>query len=154
MVQFLLFAFGVDLGVLCHIVYCIFGSHCFRAQLVLLTDARCSDLPLSAVRCRVSGIMAVDEAWCGMCSALVKNVQFLPTSVHHIYLTTRLTLPVDFSRYFQNYERYLNESFEKVREIYQTGSKSKIMRLNHFVKYLGHLNTATLIFKRRTIDRV
>ena len=67
----------------------------------------------------------------------------------YIYLTTLLTSPIEFSLYFQHYVRYLNENFRDVRKIYETGLRSKIMQVNHFIKYLRYLNTASLIFKRR-----
>ena len=50
--------------------------------------------------------------------------------VVYIHLTTLLTSPIEFSLYFQNYVRYLNENFREVRKIYETDLRSKIMRVN------------------------
>ena len=40
----------------------------------------------------------------------------------------------EFSLYFQNYVRYLNENFREVRKIYETGFRGKFMRVNLFYK--------------------
>ena len=49
-----------------------------------------------------------------------------------MYLTTLLTSPIEFSLYFQNYVRHLNQNFREVRKIYETGLRSKNMRVNLF----------------------
>ena len=51
-----------------------------------------------------------------------------------VYLTTLLTSPIEFSLYFQNYVRYLDENFREVRKIYETGLRGKFMRVNLFNK--------------------
>ena len=49
------------------------------------------------------------------------------------YFTTLLTSPIEFSLYFQNYVRHLNQNFREVRQIYEIGLRSKIMRVNLFL---------------------
>ena len=53
---------------------------------------------------------------------------------HELYLTTLLTSPIEFSLYFQNYVRHLNQNFREMRKIYEMGLRSKIMRVNLFYK--------------------
>ena len=43
-------------------------------------------------------------------------------------------MPIEFSLYFQNYLRHLNQNFREVRKIYEMGLRSKIMRVNLFYK--------------------
>ena len=50
----------------------------------------------------------------------------------NIYLTTLLTSPIEFSLYFQNYVSHLYQTFREVRKVYETGLRSKIMRVNLF----------------------
>ena len=67
-----------------------------------------------------------------------------------IYLTTLLTSSIEFSLYFQNRVRYLNENFREVRKTYETGLRSKIMRVYlFFIKCPRHLNITTHISKSR-----
>ena len=47
-------------------------------------------------------------------------------------VTTLLTSPIKFSLYFQYYVKYLDEKFREVRKIYETGVRSKLMRVNLF----------------------
>ena len=51
-----------------------------------------------------------------------------------IYLTTLLTSPIEFSLYFQNYARHLNQNFRVMRKIYETGLRRKNLRVNLFYK--------------------
>ena len=51
-----------------------------------------------------------------------------------LYLTTLLTSPIEFSLYFQNYVRHLNQNFREMRNIYEIGLRSKIMRVNLLYK--------------------
>ena len=77
------------------------------------------------------------------------RIIFLQKCLLNIYLTTLLTSPIKFSLYFQNYVRYLYENFREVRKIYETGVRSKLMRVNLFIKGPRYLNTATLVFESR-----
>ena len=52
----------------------------------------------------------------------------------HVYLTTLLTSPIEFSLYFQNYVRHLNQNFWKAGKMYEMGLRSQIMRVNLFYK--------------------
>ena len=64
------------------------------------------------------------------------SIQYIYCNVSYtclLYLTTLLTSPIKFSLYFQNYVRYLDKKFREVRKIYETGVKSKFMRVNLFI---------------------
>ena len=61
-------------------------------------------------------------------------VCFCFTHCLHMYLTTLLTSPIEFSLYFQNYVRHLNQNFREARKIYEMGLRSKIMRVNLLYK--------------------
>ena len=58
--------------------------------------------------------------------------EVVPINLFISYLTTLLTSPIEVSLYFQKYVRYLNEHFRELRKIYETGLRSKRMRVNLF----------------------